>query len=632
MCGIVGFIHPQEHPDQILRRMMTSIAYRGPDDRGEFIDQNVCLGHVRLSIIDLETGHQPMANADQSVWVIYNGEIYNYRELRSELAARGHRFISKSDTEVLLHLYDVYGDHCVDYLNGMFAFIIYDRRRHRLFAARDRFGIKPFYYTMPNNGLVFASEIKALLQHPTVCARVDRRALAEYVTLQFCLGSKTLFEGIKKLEPASCLSFDLTNGKHRLWEYWRPTSEHDPMISEASAVEQLDTLLRDSIRLQLRSDVALGTSLSGGLDSSVVTCLAADLSPRPIMTFTGGFREQGPYDESAFAKVVVGSRNNLLYREVYPSSSDFIDALPKLIYHMDEPAAGPGIFPQYMVSSLASKHVKVVLGGQGGDELFGGYARYYLLHLWQRISESLFHPTRADPQDLLMLWKKRKLLRAYLPSIKRLFSKRQWGESWATRYLRLLNRSEKSNMYFTPDIVEPSYRADMEQELEALFNRFPNSSLYERATFLDMKTHLPALLQVEDRVSMAVSLESRVPLLDHRIVELMGRLSSDIKYKHGNMKHLYKKSASKIVPAAVVQREDKMGFPVPLVTWAKGPLQPFLKELFTSAPSRQRGVFNNDHILQALGQEHTFGRDLWGALCLEIWFKTFIDRNPKEEL
>jgi len=630
MCGIAGFSHPPSNAQPIIRLMMQKIVHRGPDDNGVFVDKRVCFGHQRLSIIDLKSGHQPMSNHDQSLWIIFNGEIYNYVELNRELAARGHQFATSSDTETILHLYDEYGEKCVDYLNGMFAFVIYDVKKNCLFASRDRFGIKPFYYTSHKDQFIFASEIKAILAYPEIQKRVNRRALTEYVVLQFCMGEKTLFEGIHKLEPAHNLHLNLTTGEIRIWEYWRPSYEKDLQLTEADATAQFSTLLHDSIRMQLRSDVPLGAYLSGGLDSSTVACLAAEMIPGRLKTFTGSFHEKGKFDETPFAKAVAASKSNIDYFEIFPNSNDFITHIRKLIYHMDEPCAGPGLFPQFMVSQLAAQNVKVVLGGQGGDELFGGYARYFLLYMQQALQNVVIHPSTCV-KTFRTLWQKRELLQAYFPSLKRLYKGGRFGSPWSQRYFRLVNRAEKASEFFEDDLLDPQHMASIEEEFSHLFNQPNTPSLFEKAAYFDLKTLLPALLQVEDRVSMAVSLESRVPLLDHRVMDLLGRIPAEIKFRNGEMKHLFKNVAKNIVPESIYNRKDKMGFPVPLVQWTRGPIKGYLHDIFLSQRSTSRGIFKNKTIIKQLGNEQPFGRDLWGALCLELWFENFIDSSSEEE-
>ncbi|MEO7963139.1 MAG: asparagine synthase (glutamine-hydrolyzing), partial [Gemmatimonadaceae bacterium] len=383
MCGIAGIVSSNRSatPDtEALGAMLESIAHRGPDGDGIHVDGPCALGHKRLAIIDLETGRQPMSNEDGTIWISFNGEIYNYVELRRELA-RHHQFRTHSDTEVIIHLYEELGERCLERLNGMFSFAIWDSRQQRLFAARDRIGIKPFYWAMAGDTLLFASEPKAILSTGMVDVEPDAHGLEEYLTFQFCLGERTLFRDIRKLEPGHYLTF--RPGRDRAPAevcYWDYSYELDFQHTEEYFREQLVSVLNDSIKLQLRSDVPVGAHCSGGIDSSTVVSIAARHYPNTFHTFTGAFREGPQYDETRYARAVA-ENVKAEYHEIWPSAKEFTDTLPWLIYMMDEPAAGPGLFPQYMVSKLARQHVKVVLGGQGGDELFGGYARYLVAYL-----------------------------------------------------------------------------------------------------------------------------------------------------------------------------------------------------------------------------------------------------------
>jgi asparagine synthase (glutamine-hydrolysing) len=377
MCGLVGIVelHGGTVDPARLEHMADAIAHRGPDDRGRFVDGRVGLAHRRLSIIDLATGRQPMTV--EGVTVAFNGEIYNYVELRAELERQGHAFRTTSDTEVLLRMYLEHGVEFVARLNGMFAFVLYDAPRGRIVAARDHFGIKPLYVHRSDERVLFASEIKALLRHPGVERAVDPVGLDDYLTLQYTLGGRTLFKGIEKLLPAHVEVLDLATGAVRRQRYWKPSFQIDASRDEGAYVEELRGLLESSVRWQMRSDVPVGAYLSGGLDSSTVTMLAARETPDRLKTFTGAFREGPEFDESGHARTVAEACGaEPLF--VHPTEDDFIELLPRLVYHMDEPAAGPGLFPQYVVSRLAARHVKVCLGGQGGDEIFGGYARYVI--------------------------------------------------------------------------------------------------------------------------------------------------------------------------------------------------------------------------------------------------------------
>ncbi len=628
MCGIAGIVALDRGapPDpETLGVMLEAIAHRGPDGEGTHFDGPVALGHKRLAIIDLESGRQPMCNEDGTIWITFNGEIYNYVELRRELA-RHHQFRTQSDTEVILHLYEELGERCLERLNGMFAFAIWDSRQQRLFAARDRIGIKPFYWTMTDHALLFASEPKALLATGMVNAEPDASGLEEYLTFQFCLGERTLFRDIRKLEPGHYLTF--RPGRDRAPAdvcYWDYNYELDFHHTEEYYREQLVAILNDAVRLQLRSDVPVGAHCSGGIDSSTVVSLAARHYPHTLRTFTGAFREGPQYDETRYARAVADNVK-AEYHEVWPSAREFADTLPWLIYMMDEPAAGPGLFPQYAVSKLARQHVKVVLGGQGGDELFGGYARYLVAYLEQALKGAIYG-TGSDPRYVVS-WDSIEpslgMLKQYRPMLQSFF-KEGLFEEMDRRYFRLVSRIEDAETLITSDVWGPTSRDRMFESYAQIFNNPSTKSYFNKMTNFDLKTLLPALLQVEDRTSMSVSLESRVPLLDHRIAELVTRMPPAMRFKGGDSKRIFRESIQPFIPEAVFTRRDKMGFPVPLTEWLRGPIRDFVGDVLLSDRARQRGVYRMDGVEQVLAKEATFGRQLWGLLSLELWYRAFVD-------
>ena len=365
MCGFVGIINKnkQEVNSNLLRKMAATIHHRGPDEDGIFIDGNIGFFHKRLIIIDLSTGQQPMTF--NNCTIVFNGEIYNYIELREDLIRKKHQFKTTSDTEVMLHLYIEYGDDFVNLLNGMFAFIIFDKSKNKLFIARDHFGIKPLYWYQDDRKIVFGSEIKALLAHPGIVAEPDSENLYEYLTFQFILGEGTMFRNISKVQPGHYMTIDIASWKINKVKYWVPNFKIDQFHTEEYFIAELQKILDETISQQLRSDVPVGTYLSGGLDSSLVTIMTAKFLNKPFKSFSGAFNEGPEFNELEYARIAAKAANSELF-EVFPTEQEFIDLLPKLIYHLDEPVAGPGLFPQYIVARLASKHVKVILGGQGG--------------------------------------------------------------------------------------------------------------------------------------------------------------------------------------------------------------------------------------------------------------------------
>ena len=625
MCGIAGIIRFDHAPVDraALLRMSATLVHRGPDGDGDVVEGPVGMAHRRLAIIDLETGQQPMQT--QQALIVFNGEIYNYIELRDELVARGRTFRTTSDTEVILQMYEEYGDECVRRLNGMFAFVLYDRVRNRVLAARDHFGIKPLYLHVNPERILFASEIKAILTYPGLKAVPELECVHDYLTFQYVVGERTMFAGITRLLPAHYLTADLGSGRIRTVRYWEANFEVDTSHTQAYFVERLQALLADAVRLQMRSDVPVGAYLSGGLDSSLVTALATRASGSRLETFTGRFDEGPQFDESAYARMVAeqcGAQMHL----VTPTEADFIRYMPDLVRHMDEPAAGPGLFPQFMVSKLAATRVKVVLGGQGGDEIFGGYARYLVAYLEQALKGGI-NETTEEGEHIVSL-------RSILPNLPTLRQYRPmmqdfWNEglfdAMDRRYFRLVDRSGG-----TLSLLAPDFRTGF--DTDARFARFSESfnhpatkSFYNKMTHYDMVTSLPALLQVEDRVSMAASLESRVPLLDHRIVDLVASMPPRMKFRGGELKYVLKRAVGDLLPAPVVDRKDKMGFPVPLHLWARGSAREFFADVLLSRRSVERGLIDRAEVEKLMGQEHAFGRRLWGLLNLELWHRTYID-------
>lgn len=628
MCGIAGIIERDRGravDRGAIAAMTAALAHRGPDDETAYIEGPVGLGHRRLAIIDLQTGRQPMCNEDGTLWIVFNGEIYNYLELRRELT-RHHTFRTQSDTEVLLHLYEELGERCLDRLNGMFSFAIWDARQQRLFAARDRLGIKPFYWHMDGERFCFASEPKAMLAAGLVQSSSDAQGLEQYLTFQFCLGERTLFGGISKLEPGHYLSFrPHRDSEPAIVRYWDFNYELDVHHTEEYFTDQLLLLLQDSVRLQLRSDVPVGAHLSGGVDSSTVVSLAVQHYGGAFHTFTGAFRDGPAYDETGYARAV-SERAGTIHHEVWPTAMDFADTMPWLVYMMDEPAAGPGMFPQYFVSKLAREHVTVVLGGQGGDELFGGYARYLVAYLEQCLKGAIYG-TQEDGKYVVTwdsIMPNLALLRQYGPLLQSFWRDGLFGEM-DSRYFRLVSRIEDAESVVTPDLWNAESRSRMFGVFQQAFNSPATKSYFNKMTDFDLKTLLPALLHVEDRTSMSVSLESRVPLLDHRIVDLVTRMPPTTRFKGGDTKRVFREAIRHLLPAVVLDRRDKMGFPVPLAEWMRGPLRDFVADTLLSPRAKQRGIYRTDGVEKLVMNEHAFGRQLWGLLNLELWFRAFID-------
>ena len=627
MCGIVGIINKKDQPKvelPLLKQMADTISHRGPDDEGHFIDERVAIYHKRLAIIDLVTGRQPMSSGPLTI--VFNGEIYNYIELRQTLIGLGHRFQTTSDTEVILQAYAEYGLDFVKELNGMFAFLLYDRSKGRVVLARDHFGIKPLYYYEDDQRILLASEIKAILEHPEVVAEPDYDAICDYITFQYVLNSATLFKNIHKLPPGHMQVIELADGSVKTHNYWEPPFKVDAFHTEEYFMHSLRQLLEDTVNIQLRSDVPLGTYLSGGVDSSLVTLMASSRYNGRIKSFNGAFKEGPQFDESPYARKVAEACGAEII-QIYPSEDDFVDSLPKLIYHMDEPAAGPGLFPQYMVSKLAAENVKVVLGGQGGDEIFGGYARFVIAYLEQAIKGAIFENTEEGEHivSLKSILPNLPYIKQYVPMLQRFWS-RDVFEPMDWRYFCLIDRSEGSLSLYSSDFCNGYRRREIFERFQKMFNHPDTQSYYNKMVHFDMIASLPALLHVEDRVSMAVSLESRVPLLDRRIVDLVTTMPPRMKFKGAEMKYILKRAVGDLLPPEILDRKEKMGFPVPLHLWAKNRAGEFFKDILFSQACRERELFNHEEITKLIDNEAAFGRRLWGIINLELWFQTFVDK------
>ncbi len=627
MCGIAGLHNLRNEPinglSGALGLMSELLAHRGPDDEATWTSDSGASGfaHRRLSIIDLSSaGRQPMIGANGTV-LTYNGEIYNYEELRASLAGSWD-FRSSSDTETILAAYARYGTDCVDHLRGMFSFALWDD--HRLFCARDRFGIKPFYYTTVNDTFAFASEVKALV--PFLDAvKTDSRSFAEYLTFQYPIGERTLFEGVYQLLPGHCLLIE--HGEVKVRRYWDVDYEIDWDHSPQFFRRRLRELLDDSVGVHLRSDVPIGSYLSGGIDSSLIAALARNHDERNRLAFHGKFTQYPGYDESQYAAIAAQACDGDL-RQIEITAADFAEHMADVIYHLDYPIAGPGSFPQYMVAELASQHVKVVLGGQGGDEIFGGYARYLVAYFEQCIKAAI-DGTYQDGNFVVTaesIIGNLGVLREYKPLIKKFWAEGLF-EDLDARYFRLIDRSTQLHEEIE---WEELGEHDTFGQFRAIFNdrrNVPQGAYFDSMTHFDFKCLLPALLHVEDRVSMAHGLESRVPLLDHPLIEFMATVPADVKFKDGHMKHLLKVAYSDALPDEILNRRDKMGFPVPLKEWFDGELSEFVHDTLGAGKFGDRPFIKGKAVTRSLASTSRFSRKLWGLLSLELWYQAFHDRS-----
>ncbi|MET0513886.1 MAG: asparagine synthase (glutamine-hydrolyzing) [Nitrospiraceae bacterium] len=621
ICDLTGIRYPAL--DRHLHVMNALQRHRGPDGEGLWCHPrgHAGFGHRRLSIIDLEAGQQPMSDGGGN-WVTYNGESYNYRELRVELGQE--RFKTNSDTEVILHAYRRWGVDCVDHFRGMFSFALWDEEHQQLFCARDRFGIKPFYYTVVDHVLYLASEMKALL--PFVAdVRTNLEAFKEYLTFQFCLAGKTLIEDIHELVPGHVLI--VRNGFVETRRYWEVYYDLDWDHTEKYFEDRIRTLLEDSVALHLRSDVPVGAYVSGGLDSSIVASMAGSHQLVGFLGFTGKFSLGPAYDESRYARELAQWRKfELLETDI--GAEDFVRHIQQIIYHLDQPVAGPGSFPQYMVSQLASRHRKVVLGGQGGDEIFGGYARYLIAYFEQCIKAAIDGTTQSG--NFIVTYESiipnLSSLREYKPLLQEFWRKGLF-EDLDRRYFRLINRARDLDSEINWPMID---RFSPFDEFNRIFRgtNVRKESYFDCMTHFDFKTLLPALLHVEDRMSMAHGLESRVPFLDHPLVEFVATIPSNVKFMNGRMKHSLKNAMRPALPPSILNRTDKMGFPVPLQEWLSHSdvVQEFVCDIFSSQKALTRDLIDNRKVVESLHKEARYGRKIWGLLSLELWQQAFHDR------
>ena len=627
MCGICGVHDPHGRIDlALVRRMNEVLRHRGPDANAVKAFDACALAYNRLSIIDLQTGDQPMSDEGGRAWIVYNGEIYNYKDIRQGLQDRGHALVTNSDTEAIVHLYEENGPDCVKDLNGMFAFAIWDDARHRLFLARDRLGIKPLYYREQDGRVAFASEIKGLLADPSVPRALDYRALSEYLTFQNVYGEKTFFEGINVLPPGHHLVAG--DGRVEVREYWDLRFQED-ITDPQEAVRRFGGLLEESVEMQLMSDVPLGSHLSGGIDSGTVVMKACDKLAEPLKTFSVYFDDL-EYDESGLIEQVSLLAQSVHYDRLL-DPKEFPAILSKIAYALDEPRVGPSVIPQWYIAELASKEVKVVLTGHGGDELFAGYPSYIISYMRDILG-------RRDWTELgrALRGMRRKL---GTEGWKRVIGLPLYGliERDLARYGRepVFKDRERASL-----LTEAARRAmaghDPRKEMDRVLARCDATSALNRTLYLDIKTYLPSLLIVEDRMSMAHSLEDRVPLLDHRIAELSSRIPGRLKIRALILKWIPRKNAEGILPRAVIEHR-KVGFLVPLAEWFRGPLRTYVEETLLGQRAAARGLFRPE-VVRALVRDHMTGaRDaswkLWSLLNVELWHRTWIDpegaANPR---
>lgn len=635
MCGIAGFANKDfqtnapETSATVLERMCRCIVHRGPDEQGTMIDGGIALGMRRLAIIDLAGGQQPIYNEDRSCAIVFNGEIYNFPDLQKELSARGHTFKTSCDTETILHGYEEWGADVVNHLRGMFAFAIWDSRRRQLFIARDRVGKKPLHYAQTGQGtFVFGSEIKSLLAHPEIERRVNPQALDAYLTLGYVPDPLTIFDGIHKLPPASTLTLkDNRISINQYWDFDYHTARTDDFMSldAGTYLTEVRRLLEEAVRIRLISEVPLGAFLSGGIDSSTVVSLmsrhAKQTNAPRVKTFSIGFREES-FDELEYARIAAKAYDTDHHEFIV--TPDICRVIDELVWHFDEPFADSSAIPTYMVSKLAREHVTVALSGDGGDELFAGYTRYaidrsrdgFASGLPRAMRHNLLHPLSRNlphgaPGKNYLANIALEPLERYLDSV--------------SAFTQLARESLYS-ADFRRQLITPDYVA---REFERLAAHVNTGEPLDRLLYIDSKTYLTADIMAKvDRTSMATSLETRAPLLDHELIDYVVRIPASLKLRGMETKHIMKEAVRPFVPPEILHRK-KQGFGVPLVKWINHELRDDLHDALTSEKSRARGLFKRDYI-DVLFAEHQRGRrdhstQLWTLYMLELWHRRYID-------
>ena len=639
MCGIAGIVS-RDGLDRGAAaravRMRDIITHRGPDAAGLHADGWAVLAHRRLSIVDLTTGQQPLSNEDGSVWVAFNGEIYNHADIRRELETRGHRYRTRSDTETIVHAYEEWGDECVHHFRGMFAFAIWDGPRRRLLLVRDRLGVKPLYWARVGDQLIFGSEIKAILASDLVQPEANESVLTEVLSTRYTSGTQTMFRGIHKLLPGHQLVFE--DGNATIRQYWDvPVGDYGPrQAASGDPVGEFRALLEESVRLRLMSDVPLGMFLSGGIDSSAIAAIMARQIDRPLQTFSVAFKDRA-YNELEYAREVARAIGADAH-EIVIDDHDFFGALPRLVWHEDEPIAHPSSVPLYFVSALARQHVKVVLTGEGSDELLGGYGKYPRIALNWRAGGVYEGIVPGPLRDLIA--------RAVVPRMPKKVGR------YARRSFLAMDRSAEAmfldnfaairladqRRLLAPGLRSAATRSAAYGASMHYFNA-PNggSTLLDRLLYSDIKTYLVELLMKQDQMSMATSIESRVPFLDHKLVEFAARLPNAWKLRGWMTKRILRVAMKGLLPASILNR-PKMGFPVPFAHWVRrnGGWAGSVRDVLLDRRTRQRGIFDSAAVA-ALLREHargsTEGGDrIWSLLNLELWYRTFIDRQGVQSL
>ncbi len=625
MCGICGVVNRDQN-DFVdfadVKRMCDVITHRGPDDEGRFVHKNVGIGMRRLSIIDLVTGSQPIFNEDRSVAIVFNGEIYNHNDIRHELEAKGHRFASKSDTEAIVHAYEEYGVECPKKLNGMFGFSIWDDRKKRLFLARDRVGIKPLYYYVDDDRLVFGSELKSILQIRNVPRAVEPKALDTFLTFEYIPSPLTIFKGIYKLPPGHWLVYE--NGNIKIEKYWqldyRPSQK-----SENELRDELLEILYDAVKIRLMSDVPLGAFLSGGLDSSSIVAMMSRAMNEPVKSFSIGF-ENATYNELPYARTVAKHFNTDHYEEII--KPDAVSLTQKIIRQLDEPFGDFSVFPTFMVSEMARKHVTVVLSGDGGDELLAGYDTYIAERMAKQYARLPAFLRRGAIEPIVNLLPPTEKKKGFINKAKRFIEgTRLPPQLQHTRWMIFLQQAEK-NLLYTPDFLHSLNGHNPHKFIEEKIEHISSNDPLDQQEYIDITTYLVDDILVKvDRMSMANSLEARVPLLDHRFVEFAATIPGDLRLQGKRTKHILKESMKGILPEFILNR-GKEGFSIPIKNWMKKELKPMMLDALSETKVKQSGFFDPAYVNRLI-DDHLRGKEnhshrLWALMMFQMWGEEYL--------
>jgi len=627
MAGIAVVLSRDPAPDRdlsrSLRAMLTALAHRGSAGEGVWVslDHRAGLGHRRPP--GAQVVPEPISDAAGVVRVTFDGALTNAAELRAELAGLG--CATRTDAELLAAAYCKWGKDCLHKLVGSFAFALYDSGSRQLFCARDRMGAKPLYWAASGGCLYVASEAKALAAAGAVMPSLDTEALTDYLVLQAMMGERTLFSGIFQVPPAGHLTVG-PGLKPEVTRYWQLSFPVDFYRTETHFCREIQAVVQRAVAASVQADGRWGAMLSGGIDSSLVTCLGAQAlhaRGRELLVFSGAYREGQQFDETKYASLVVDKIGSE-WLKVYPTAEEFVEAMPRIAYFMDTPSGGPGVFGQFRMAEFASGRVQRVLSGEGGDETFLGYARYLIGYLEECLRGAI-EETAGQGEfaaTLATIIPNLPLLKTYVPMLQYFWQEGMFA-SPAQRYFRLLDRTAGLEEIYKPEVL--AGRDRVFEEFEGVFEGSDARSMINKMQYFDIRVNLPALLQVDDRTTAAWGLDGCAPLLDHRLVELMATVPPTIKFHGGQTKYLLRKAARELVPDPIVQRKDKMGFPLPLDQWLRGPAREFVCDTLLSETCQQRSIFLPGALEKLLSRERPFGRALWGALCLELWCRTFLD-------